>query len=71
MLNIMARLRTEPGFLPAVVRETATVAARAGDVKGAILKNALDSSRADQWIWMRRWETMLAIPFLNSEDDDE
>lgn len=71
MLNIMARLRTEPGFLPAVVRETATVAARAGDVKGAVLKNALDDKRSDQWLWMRRWERMLGTPFLNSEDDDE
>lgn len=42
------------------------------DVRTAILKNALDPTRKDQWEWMRRYEALVvdlgATPFLPPEE---
>lgn len=42
------------------------------DVRNALLKNALDPTRKDQWEWMRRYERLLidagATPFLPHEE---
>lgn len=60
----LAGIRGEPGFWQAVVKEAAPWMERVADVKAAILKNALDPGRPDQWTWMQRYEEMLGLDFL-------
>jgi hypothetical protein len=59
---------TEPAFATSVSAEMAPSIKRIPDVKGALLNNALDSKREDQWIWMKRFEAMTGKHFL---PDDE
>jgi len=63
-------MRAEPGFVDAVVREMGPWKVRgATDIKSAILNNALDPKRDDQWVWIKRYAAMVGADFLPEEED--
>ena len=66
----MAHLRAEKGFIDAVVAEMGPWKVRgATDIKAAILNNALDAKRDDQWVWIKRYASMVKADFLPDEDE--
>lgn len=67
----LARLRAEQGFIDAVVSEMGPWKVRgATEIKSALLNNALDPKREDQWVWIKRYARMVGAKFLPDEEDD-
>jgi hypothetical protein len=68
--SALADIRAEPGFVDEVVREMGPWKVRgATDIKAAILNNALDAKRDDQWLWIKRYASMVKADFLPDEDE--
>lgn len=65
----LARIRSEPGFFDAVVRERGPWLARICDIRAAILANATDPKRSDQKQWMKDYAAMLDVDLFPEDDE--
>lgn len=69
--DVLARIRMEPSFLKDVVKESAPWVKQFIEIKNAVLKNALDSSRDDQYVWMKRYAAMAGLAGELPEEGEE
>lgn len=71
-LEALARMRREESFWNIVTHEETPWLERVSRIKEAILANALDPKRSDQWVWIKRYEQMTRKNWLHhGESDDE
>lgn len=66
---VLARIRLEPEFWSSVVAEVSPWLARVADVKSAVLQNALNPTREDQWVWIKRYSRLVNKDFLHDDED--
>ena len=56
---VLTTFHARSGFLEDVIRCMTPWVRRTVDVRAALVANARDGTRKDQWVWMKRYEEML------------